>query len=134
MFLHVSVILSTWEGEGGRGMHGRGECVEGMPPSAKHTPLPCMPPPCMPLPVMHAPPAMHALSPCMPPATHAPCHACPWSCMPPPHHAHPPATPPPPPCMPPYDMRSMSGRYASYWNTFLSIKWFLPFATKLLVI
>ena len=77
---------------------------------------------CMPL-AMHAPshacpPTMHAPLPCPPPhthpATHTPCHVCP------------PAMHFPLPCMPPathapryYEMRSMSGRYASYWNAFL---------------
>ena len=59
-------------------------------------PLPCTPP-------CHAcPPAMHAL-PCHThtPAMYAPCHARPPSY---------------------YEMRSMSGRYTSYWNAFLFIE------------
>ena len=103
-------------------------------------PLPCMHP-------SHAcPPAMHALLPhtpllCMPPfhahAHHAPCNACPLPCMPPCHvhplpcmppcHVHPlpcmPPTPAPtyvcPPCTPPHMIRSMSRRYAFYWNASL---------------
>ena len=58
------------------------------------------------------------------PGMHPPCHgnACPpgmhppWACMPPCHTC-------PLPCMPPprgyYEMRSMSGGYASYWNALL---------------
>ena len=45
-----------------------------------------------------------------------PCHACPPPCTPTVTHA-----PRPLPCTFPvyYDMRSMSGRYKSYWNAFL---------------
>ena len=69
-----------------------------------------------------APRHAHPL-PCKPPAIHAPSsiiHA--------PHHARSPAMHAPPCPHPPgcYEMRSMSGRYASYWNAFL-----LPSATKL---
>ena len=51
--------------------------------------------------------------------THAPwtCVHAPWSHMHAPRHAHTPWA-----CMPPsgyYEMRSMSRRYASYWNAFL---------------
>ena len=56
-----------------------------------------------------------------PPGTHAP-----WARMPPPGTHHPGMHEPPtctPPGIPPpggyYEMRSMTGRYASYWNAFL---------------
>ena len=69
-----------------------------------------------------APRHAHPL-PCKSPAIHAPSsiiHAL--------HHARSPAIHAPPAPHPPgcYEMRSMSGRYASYWNAFL-----LPSATKL---
>ena len=133
MFLQVSVILSTW-----------GACVAGeacvlRTPPTMHTPtmhaplchtcppLPHMPPHChvcphhacpphAPLPFM--PPAMHLThtrpSTHAPPATHAPGHAC------------------PPPCLPPYDMRSMSGRYASYWHVFLFSSVFVFFRMRIM--
>ena len=84
-----------------------------MPTSpAMHTPRPRMPP-------CHT----HPL-PCLPPpATHAclPCHAYPLGHTCPPRPCTPPVTHAPLPCIPPrhYDMWSMSGRYASYWNAFL---------------
>ena len=79
---------------------------------ATHTPLPCMPPgmytPWHICPPWHAHPLLH-----MPP----PCHACPLA-TPVPCHAHSPAMHAP--CHAcPNDMRSMSGRYASYLNAFL---------------
>ena len=79
--------------------------------------------------------------PCTPPATHTPathvcpytthspchacpmprtpCHACPLPCTSPAMHA--PSTQPAPSTHSPryYEMWSMSGRYASYWNAFL---------------
>ena len=74
-------------------------------PQATYAPLPHTPPampappPHMPAsPAMHTPWATHPPRPCTPPVTHAP-----LPCIPPRH----------------YDMWSMSGRYASYWNAFL---------------
>ena len=91
----------------------QGECIV--------HPLPCMPP------TMHTAP-LSCMSPChaCPLPRMPPCHAHPLPCMSPPCtplprmppcHACPPlprTTPPPPPYM-----RSMCGRYASYWNAFL---------------
>ena len=138
MFLQVSVILSTWGGMCGRG----GMCAthtpyhahphHACPPSATHAPL-ChtYPLTAMYAPTTHAPhacpPAMHA--PCHAPHTHAtfhacpppPCDACPLPCIPP-HHAWP----------PPHDMRSMSGRYASYWHVFLFSSVFVFFGMRIM--
>ena len=69
------------------------------------------------------PPAMHAPLPCTPPAMHPSCHAhlpamhTPLPCMPLAMHAPLPCTTPCHVCH--HDMRSVSGRYASYWNAFL---------------
>ena len=107
MFLHLSVSHSVHGGWGA--------CVP-------HTPLPCtLPLPCMP-PGMYTPwhicpPGMH--TPCYTcplPAMHAPCHACSLPCTLP-CHACPCHACPCHAC--PHDMRSMSGRYASYLNAFL---------------
>ena len=51
--------------------------------------------------------ATHAPRHACPPAMHPPRHTCPLPHMPPPCHAPPPM------------IRSMSARYASYWNAFL---------------
>ena len=103
-------------------VHGGG-CVGGV--HAMHAPchacLPAMhapchtrrpPPPCHACPHHTCPPAMH-VPPCTPPAIHAP-----LPYMPPATYNPLPCTPPDMHTPLPYDMRSMSGRYASYWNAF----------------
>ena len=95
-------------------------CPPAMHPPATHAPLPHMPP-------CHAcPPATHHPLPHM-----LPCHICPplpctlyhpcnLPCMPP-CHAFPPSVMHAPHILPAMhnNMRSMSGWYTSYWNTFL---------------
>ena len=97
MFLHLSVSHSV-HGGGGRVCHTHTPAMHA--PWHVH-PLAHMPP-WHAHPLLHMPPPCHACPPATPvpchahsPAIHAPCHAC------------------------PHDMRSMSGRYASYLNAFL---------------